>query len=61
MVQTSIATFFKPKPVEQPKKASVPSNLQLSPTSVVELSIMEETPDEAIPQSEGRYAVYLAK
>ena len=61
MVQTSIAKFFKPKSIEQPKKALTPSNLQLSPTSVVELSMMEETPNEVVSQSENRYVVYLAK
>ena len=59
MVQTSIAEFFKPKTVEQPKKALMPSKLQLSPTSVVELSIMDETPDEESPQSEDKYIVYF--
>ena len=54
MVQTSIAKYFKPKPIEQPQKASAPSNLQLSPTSVMDLSIMDERLDEEVPRSEDK-------
>lgn len=55
MIQTSIASFFKTKTITNPPKPSESNPPQYSPTSVVELSIMDEIPDDVTAQRESEY------